>query len=220
MIDKDCIFAESFGDRQSLINKHGSGVIQGKPTVKNSPFGKVQRLDGANDFLSIPDADISQPTTKLTVICRVKILTLAVDDAFMAKWTYQTQASWAISTETTGSDEIRVHIADSLNDAGSNYAVSTGAGLTADGWRDVGFVYDGALAAADRVTIFVNGSAITTTATGTLPATLIDSTAPTNIGQFGGSLDRKMNADFACAWMYKRVLSDTEILNLATGKAF
>ena len=102
-------------------------------------------------------------------------------------------------------------MADELDDGGGNYVDTTDAPL-ASNWQYVSVVYDGSLAAASRLAIYVDGVKSATTVTGgTIPTSLTSATANLEIGQWEG-LTRNFGGNIASVSLYTRALTVAEVL--------
>jgi len=75
-------------------------------------------------------------------------------------------------TGASDSSKVKVHLFTNATDAlTTNYAESPTGVLTNGSWTHISAVYDGALAASDRIKIYINGQPVATTITGTINAT-------------------------------------------------
>ncbi len=164
-------------------------------------------FDGIDDYVDIADCPSLDMTTKLTVALWMNQSVLAASKALAAKWDFQTQGSWAFQTDNSNSDELRVFIANALNDNGGNYGRTTDLNMVAGSWYHVAFVYDGDGAAnADRLKVYVDGVEKTLSFAGTIPSFLQNSSASVKIGKFGGALDRYFNGIIDDVRIYNRAL--------------
>jgi hypothetical protein len=130
-----------------------------------------------------------------------------------AQWRSAFSTAWYVSVN--GSD-IRVSVAPtSTSVIGESYVMTNGdAFSTANVWRHVAFVYDGNLAAADRIKIYIDGTSRAASLTGaSAPASLQDANEPFTIGGltvgsaqssvFPGSIDHVK--------LFNRALSAAEV---------
>jgi len=92
----------------------------------------------------------------------------------------------------------------------NNIGTATAAFGTSTGWNHIAWVFDGSLAPAARIQIYLNGVAITTTCTN-VPDALLNSTSALIVGAFdtGGTFAFDGNMDSVCA--FSRALSAVEI---------
>lgn len=173
-----------------------------------------------SEFLSKADNATLDFSAAFTLSVWIKQTALAVNQTIAAKWTYQTQGSWGFQTDATNNDELLCYIATSLIDAGVNYGRTTTADLAAGTWYHLIVVYDGSGAAnADRLKIYVNGVQKTLTFTGTIPASLQNSTADLNVGKFGGSLTQYYGGDMDLFGLWSRAVTAAEIAELYSSGA-
>lgn len=149
---------------------------------------------------------------KLAIAIRVKIANFAgpggIGSFWLAKWKYQTQGSWMIGSDNTG--EIIFFIADALTDAGENRAITTDANLSTGVWGTIFFNYDGSQATNDdKISIYVGDGSKRAQGfgTGTIPATLQNSTAPFTVGDMDitGTLSRATNGQLVEAAVWKGI---------------
>jgi hypothetical protein len=117
-----------------------------------------------------------------------------------------------MQTENVGADiELRVFVAINLTEGGGNIIDTADAPLTTN-WQHVSVVYDGSLAAASRVAIYIDGVKSATSATlGTIPTSLTSSTADLEIGRWEG-LGRYFDGNIASVGFYTRALTAAEVL--------
>lgn len=106
---------------------------------------------------------------------------LAVDRSIVSKHDNSSNA-FAIRTDGTNSDELRIQIASGATDT-SNYLTTSGFDLATDTWTHLLVVYDGTQVASDRIKVFKNGEPRTGTITGTIPTEIRTSTANLRVGQ-------------------------------------
>ena len=117
-----------------------------------------------------------------------------------------------MQTENVGADiELRVFVAINLTEGGGNIIDTADAPLTTN-WQHVSFVYDGSLAAASRVAIYVDGvKSATATTLGTIPTSLTSSSADLEIGRWEGMGDH-FAGNIASVGFYTRALTAAEVL--------
>jgi hypothetical protein len=95
--------------------------------------------------------------------------------------------------------------------------------LTVAGWYHVGATYDGGggATAADGITLYINGSAVASTATNDASYTAIqDTTASVYLGALlgaGGTLDRIVKEELDSVAIFNRVLTSSEMNSIYTG---
>ncbi|MBI2550034.1 fibronectin type III domain-containing protein [Candidatus Woesearchaeota archaeon] len=173
--------------------------------------GKALVFDGNRTHVETSDINALDGTSSLTVEAWVRPTILFGSEAIVAKWDYDTDASFAMQQNPAGA--IQVFIADSLTDTGGNRAVTDKVVLNASTWTYVAFVFDGTGSGnAARLKIYADGVAVPITFTGTIPAaTTSGNTATLKIGRFGGTLNRYWNGTIDDVKVWNRSLSAAEI---------
>ena len=121
------------------------------------------------------------------------------------------QNQYTIRTQNTAGvqDELYFFIASSLTDS-STYFGTSNLNLTAGAWQHLAFVYDGTLAAANRVAIYRNGVAASGSVSGTIPTTLTSSTVSAYFGS-GATGGNASDSNLDEIAIYSRALSATEV---------
>ncbi len=106
--------------------------------------------------------------------------------------------SFQIRTNGSSSSNIDVCIAANTGDYCGNYFTTSGLGLKARTWQHIVIIYDGTQAAANRVAVYKNATAVSGSVTGTLPTAMTSGTTlPLHIGgQGGGSLITQLPASY------------------------
>lgn len=149
-------------------------------------FGKALAFDGTNDFVAVGDLTGTELATQVTWSFWTKPGTLATAKCIFCKVNTPAgtpaQSSWAIMTDSSDSSIVRFIIANGAADV-SQYGSSPTGTLVNGTWTHVVGVYDGTLAAANRLKIYVNGRPVTTTITGTIPTSILASTATATFGR-------------------------------------
>jgi hypothetical protein len=131
------------------------------------------------------------------------------NQAFASQWNYSTSGSWAV--QTGASNNLRIYIAGSQTDTGTNYVDTTsGTWNSFNVWRHVVMTFDGSQAAASRVKVYIDGVQAGTTVTGTIPASLQSSTGAFSIGSFPG-LGRALTGSVDQVKLFNRALSLGEV---------
>jgi hypothetical protein len=118
------------------------------------------------------------PTTKMTIRSWVKLTSSAATQCFASRCG-GSQNQFLLNINSGGGFDL--YFADSLTDAGGN-VVNTSAALVDGVGSEVVIVYDGTLAAGNRVAVYVDGVAVGFSISGTIPATLTTSTAALLVG--------------------------------------
>ena len=189
-----------------------TGTLTNGPAVTEGRLGQGLSFDGTNDYVNIPDSTSLSPTAAMTVSFWTNITSSISSQcrSFLAK-NASGQRSWALTATTSGG--VVFYVATNTNDTGT-YG-STGGGLIAQNqWAYVTAVFDGAGSGnADRAKIYVNGVQSSVTFTGTIPASLTDTSQAVRFGESAmsctalpGYLDEVR--------IYNRALTEAEIKSL------
>lgn len=182
-----------------------TNILNAKPVV---------RFDGVNDVMAKATPAGLDGGTGMTIFIVVKNPGINLN-AYLAKWDYQTQGSWIWATFVT--DETRMYIAPTLTDNGSTYKTTSTSDMASGTWYLLEMVYDGSQGtASDRVKIYRNGTLVTQAATGTIPTSLVSSTATLKLGRAGGTLAWYFTGDFAAVRIYDHAVSDANRLIVRT----
>lgn len=177
-------------------------------------LGSAVDINGSTDSLGtgavlLPDSSNLPSGTVMSFEGWVRQDAWYANQAVASHWQHSTSGSWAV--QTGSNNNLRVYIADAQSDTGANYvetAASTWNSFAS--WHHVSVVYDGTQAQANRVKIYIDGVPKSTTVTGTLPATLQNSTGSLSIGSFPG-LGRAMTGSIDHVKLFNRALTDTEV---------
>lgn len=180
-------------------------------------IGSSVSIEGATNSTSavlVPDNANLPSGNAMTVEAWVSQDLWGSDKAIASHWSYsfdapQRSGSWAFQTGTN--NNLRVFIANGLTDPGDNYVdtdVNTWNSFAT--WRHVAMVYDGTQSQANKVKVYINGVLVGSTAYGTLPSTLENSTGALSIGSFPG-LGRAMVGAIDHVKLFNRALSSAEI---------
>jgi len=199
-------------DQSGKGNSFSQGTASKKLTFKtNVVNGRATVFaDAIDDEMTANDAPDLDGNPGLTIFVVGRQTALAVSQALLGKWTYQTDGAWVLQTDTATNTEMLFLVADAAADPGNNLIKSTNLGMTT-AFQVVEMVYDGSQGtAANRVKFWRNGVQATTSMTGTVPATLLNGGGPLLLGRFGGTLNRFYGGDFGGVAIYKRALSAPE----------
>ncbi len=200
----------SFDESQNANN--------GTYSTGSAPFtgqvGNAWSDTDTSQSIAVPHSASLPSGNKMTISAWVRLASLTAERTIISKWDYDVtytsnEGAWAFQTSPTF-DELRFFVASGLGDDGSHYVDTTNANLAADTWTHVAMAYDGTLAAADRVKLFVNGTPQATSVTGTIPTSLHASTDPISIGSFPG-LGRNWNGGLDEMKLYDRAFSPGEV---------
>ncbi|MFZ3031617.1 MAG: LamG domain-containing protein [Candidatus Moraniibacteriota bacterium] len=200
-------------DRSGVGN---TGTLTNGPAITEGQLGQALNFDGTDDYVDAGDIASADGGTALTYAAWVYQDSLAVNKAITAKWTYQTQGSWAIQTDFTTNTKLQVFIPTSLTDSGSGASATTPTSSWSAGvWHHVVFIYDGSQGTdTNRLQVYIDGISQTLTFVGTMPTSMQASTAAVKIGQFGGTLNRPWNGKIDEVRIYNRALTAAEIAAL------
>lgn len=116
------------------------------------------------------------PTDKMTIRCSFKPTNLAGSQGLASRWTNPFQFMLFMTNSGRIQLSLRSGAADSITGITADVVMTAGVNA------QIVMVYDGTLAEADRVAIYVDGVAKTLTITGTWPATLDTTTVPLVVG--------------------------------------
>lgn len=194
-LEETAACATTFTDSTSNAN---NGSCGNTPTATTGKIAGGRAFNGSNQYIGVPDSSSLSPTNQLTVSAWVNQSSLSANKGIVGKWTYTggSHGPWVLQTGGS-SDTLRVFVAASSSDSGSNYA-DTAASTWTTGWHHVTFTYDGSGATnADKLKLYIDGVAKTLTFNGTIPTSLVDGTGPLRIGDFenlsrffNGSIDQ------------------------------
>lgn len=207
----------SFGENSTYVydfsGNGNNGTCANCPTwIQNGKFAGTYSFDGINDAISVLDSALLSPTVQMTFSAWVYQNSLpSVDNDIAAKWGTN-QETWLVRTRNvSGQGSIWVNIAPTLTDLYTTKG-STPTGSWAIGqWHHLAFTYNGSGAAnADRLKIYRDGQLQTLAFTGTIPASLTDSTAGVLLGGLGAYLNGSI--DELAIW--NRSLTSQEIQSL------
>ncbi len=185
-------------------------------TLTGSTWTGSGKIGGALTFSAATDrVETTNPVAtgnKLTVGLWAKQSSATTNSAFASTWNSDGNSEgWVLQTGAGSGNVIRVLVSNGTSDAGTNYVESPASSWPTTGaWHYVSFVYDGALAAANRVTIYIDGSAVTGTVTGTIPTTLVNNSTPFVIGNQKG-VSHPAAGTIDHVKVFNRALSATEI---------
>ncbi|MGH8021476.1 MAG: PKD domain-containing protein, partial [Opitutaceae bacterium] len=115
----------------------------------------ARRFSGTSDQIDWGDIDTFDVVSKLTVSAWIRASDSAANDgAIITDWNSSARDGWAIEF-----DYNNARLIFSVRNFADGYRYSYTANWSWDAWRHVVCIYDGALAPADRVKIYVDGSA-------------------------------------------------------------
>ncbi len=175
---------------EDLTDSHTNGLNLTDHATVTFPAGKVANCFSfiGGPWASHADSALFDPNnTARTWAFWVKTSSAGTSRPVAAKWTYQTDSSWAIQLNAVGGGvhSVTAHIGASAGDDGGNNGVASNgiSGILTGSWCHVAIVYDGTLIGnANRLKIYFNGVAQSLAFNGTIPATLRNSAAAFELG--------------------------------------
>lgn len=117
-------------------------------------------------FIDIPDVD---SVASMSASLWINPQALATTRSIVSKINTSPSNNFAVVTDSSNSDELRIYIASSTSDT-SNYFLTSNFDLSANSWQYLSFVYDGTLPAANRIKVFKNGRQVSGSVVGTIPS--------------------------------------------------
>lgn len=189
-----------------------TGLLQSGATWATGKIGGA--VDVTNDDVRVVDNAVLPSGTYATIELWANQSSTGTNRAMATHWDYTggspVSAGWSIGVGNSAGT-LRVFIGNATNDPGNNY-VDTGASSWTSGvWHHVVLVFDGTLAASDRVAIYVDGVKQATTVTGTLPTALLNSSGNLYFGDFNGLSNRRWNGLLDQVKLFDRALTDEEV---------
>jgi hypothetical protein len=167
------------------------------------------KFDGLSGLVTVTDAAALDNTSAFTLAYWMRADAYPGDSAGLVCKRIAINTDNAYTTYLKAADQkIYVDIDGSNNRFSSSTLIQTGT------WYHVALVFDGSLAAAQRVTLWINGSLDTTAAetSATIPnyasSVLIGNTHPGAVNWFNGLIDDVR--------FYRRALTPAEILSLTS----
>lgn len=189
-----------------------TGTLTNGPTATEGRLGQGLSFDGGDDYVNVPDSTTLSPSAAMTVSFWTNITSSISSQcrSFLAK-NASGQRSWALTATTSGG--VVFYVATNTNDTGT-YGSTGGSLIVQNQWAHVTAVFDGAGSGnADRAKIYVNGVQSNVTFTGTIPASLTDTSQAVRFGESAmsctalpGYLDEVR--------IYNRALTEAEIKSL------
>ena len=192
-----------------MTNTGGDG-----PDFNSEKLGCID-FDGTNDYINCGNVTDANGLSTMSCCIWAKLDTVNPNETYISKWKQSSprQSCFSIITANVGDTpptELRVFVAINLTEGGGNYVDTTDAPLT-ENWQYISVVYDGSLAAASRLAIYVDGVKSATTVTyGTIPTSLTSSSADLEIGRWEGMGDH-FAGNIASVSLYTRALSVDEV---------
>lgn len=190
---------------KSAFGNHGIGANAAAFTTDR--MGQVNRamtFNGTTDVINCGNDDSLNTTNAMGIYVRIKPSALAGQNVIVSKWLTAGQYSYIFDFSATYPRLIM-----SSNGTTAAALVQTDNEINIDQWYDIVMVYNGT---AQTVDFYIDGSIVTSSVTsGTIPASIHQSTDQVNIGQTTGG---NLHGDIAETRIYNRVLTESEITYL------
>ncbi len=190
-------------------------------TLTNSPAWATGQIGGALTFdhvstkyVSVPDSPAISPSKQMSVaLWTQRTDVIGLNNRMYVGKSESGQRSWGLVSMSTGA--VRFYVSTTSADVGT-YVDTTTTPITQNSWAHVVAVFDGAETGnTNRARIYVNGTLQPMTATGTIPAALVDTTANLLVGYGGnGNLGTAFTGNLDEVRVYDRSLSADEISQL------
>lgn len=195
-----------------------NGTLQGGDNTQDvSVAGKINKafhLDGAADYGTFADNAAYNWTNKLSACAWVNADTspASTDRYALSKYaTVGSKREWAILL-ANATKKISIGYGDPADGSFEGvWQTDDDVIITAGTYYHVGFTFDGTLAAANRITIFINSVAVASgLAVGGNPqATIYNGTAPVELGSYGAGT-KPYDGPLDDGRIYTKVLSQDE----------
>jgi hypothetical protein len=165
-----------------------------------------------SEYLTNTDPVLSL-TTAATWSTWIRPESLATNQGILTKWVYATDGDWGFQHDAT--TNYSGFIADAANDIGNNFVTWTLLTYIGD-WQHFVWVYDGSLANANRLKLYLNGVLASGTTTGTIPTSLQNSaTADLAVGNWSGTVnDRYYDGNIARPGIWNQAFDSARVLSL------
>jgi len=176
------------------------GTFMGDPQWVSGKLGNALEFDGSGDYLDCGASPDFEIPVNITIACWIKV------NVFDKSWQ---------AIMTTSDSSWRVHRSSTTNNiawgtSGLNPTDLTGTTDVSTGdWFHVGCVYDGA-----QKLLYINGAL---DASSNSTGNITTSTMPVYIGENSGATGRFWDGLIDDIRIYKRALTETEILGVMTG---
>ena len=171
-------------------------------------------FDGVDDYVTVADDPAFNWTTALSVSAWIKVDNLVGEGIVISKWnTSGDKREWEFFVD---GDILAVALGDPADGTLEGIWASDNDVITAiNTWYYVAFTYDGALAAADRVVFYADGTAVAGSVySGSIPTTLYNGTSDVLIGAADAGALAPFSGSIADVRLYSRALTGTEIGNI------
>lgn len=214
-------FDEAYGataNNSGFLGSTGNGAITGATWYPGGTVGGAIATTTSTNFINSGDQTFVDSATGLTTGFWVKPITLATNKALISKSNFSNQNSFAVVTDNTNSDEVRVHIPTSVSDVGT-YFLTSNLNLAADTWSYMSVIYNASESASTRVRVYKDGKEISGSVTGTLPDKLTTGTTSLiKVGASDSGSYTALNAVFDEVKVYSYPLTYEQMLIDYNGK--
>ncbi len=195
-----------------------NGSISGATWYQGGKIGSAISTATSTNFVSAGDVSALDSASGFTTGFWVKPIALATNKALISKSNMSNQNAFAVVTDATNSDEIRVHVPTSVSDTGT-YFTTSNLNLSADVWSYVNVIYNASELASSRVRVYKDGKEISGSVTGTLPSSVTTGTTSLlKIGASDSGSFTALNAIFDEVKLYPYALSYDQLLIDMNGK--
>lgn len=129
-------------------------------------------LLNSTDFISMGDTALFDGLTGFTTTFWLTPMSPVPNSSIITK-NHAGQKNFAIVTDASSTDEIRVHVADTIGEAdNTNYFLTSNLDLQygSGKWQHIAVVYDAGATASERIKVYKNGRRISGSVTGTIPS--------------------------------------------------
>lgn len=169
--------------------------------------------NGADDFIDCRDKPDYDFTTALSVAMWVRADTIEESETFISKYKSSDSADreWYFPVAGIIGEigELRVIFGNPANGTYVAYQRTVDRVFSTEVWHLIGFVYNGALAAADRCKIYMDGvEKASITADGVVPASLYNGIAKLAIGANDDGRVNFFDGDIDVTMIFNKALSD------------
>jgi hypothetical protein len=191
-----------------------NGTLVGGTGWTTGKLDSALSFSGANgQSFSVPDNAAISMGSQMTVSLWANQSSATVNKALASHWDYtngSVSGGWALQVAGNSASQLQFFVAGSASDPASNYIETAPSTWATGGWHHIVAVYDGTQSAANRVSIYIDGVAVATTVTGTIPTTGLNAASPLKIGDFNG-LNRTWNGSIDHFKLFNRALSAVEV---------
>lgn len=183
-------------------------------------LGNALELNGTTDNITIPDSSIFEGKEFTWWIWARFDTWSNGDNSWFMKGDFSPLTNWsfAIQQEFNGGTlrEVQIFVAQSGSDNGSNHYITSSPTdfFPVGKLLNITVVYNGNLAAADRIKIFCDGRELGGSVTGTIATSIKNVSDNLYIGEFNG-LGRNFGGKISKARIYKRALIPEEVDKLS-----